>query len=818
MRVIWRLMLALLLAAPMGGVAGEIITVDDDGPADFNNIQAAINYAGTGDTVEVKPGTYTGPGNRDIDFLGKAITVRSTDPNDPNIVAATIVDCNGTIWDPHFGFTFQNNEDPNSVISGFTITNGYYEYGWAIHCSYSKPTIRNCIIYGNDLFYGSGIYCHNSNPTILECTIIDNHAFGYGGGIHNNASSNPMVVSCTFIGNRGDQGAGICNTDGSCPTIIGCVFYRNRARTGAGICNADGSCPTLIDCTFAENRGTYGAGVYNEYESSPTITNCSFSKNRASKGGGVCNFVSSDPVLVDCNFAENSASRHGGAMRNVGCSPILRNCTFKNNSAQFTGGAIYNVRSSPTFDQCAFNRNMAGNGGGMYNELSSPHVTNCIFTGNHTRHRGGGMLSIDRSHPIVVDCTFEENIAESDGAAIQSYHSYLTLKNCIIKGNIADDDGGGISSYDTVLEIVGCTFFQNVATKGNGGVIYNHGSVHGELTNCILSENAAGGNGGGIFSSLSTVELASCTLVGNSADVRGGGIMNEPMGNSWLTNCILWGNSAEQIYGPASVAYSDVQGGWLGGEGNIDEDPCFVDAGYSGASSVWVERDYRLLPWSRCVDAGDNNSLPADTYDLDGDGNTVEPIPWDLDSNPRIVDGDNDGNSVVDMGAYEANYVEAPMKFTPQTLNPGSGGRWVKVHFVLPEAFGVEDVDANRPAVISPVGVSSDWINVFVNEEELVEVEAAFGRAAFCAEVPAERTLDVTGILCGTSGQSFYGTDTVKITNHVFEYLSGLASYWLEESCGQPDWCGGADLDEDSVVDFTDFVQFEGCCIEVVAE
>jgi hypothetical protein len=57
----------LLWAVPC---EARIITVDDDGPADFDNIQAAINDANEGDVVEVNIGTYTGLGNRDIDFLG----------------------------------------------------------------------------------------------------------------------------------------------------------------------------------------------------------------------------------------------------------------------------------------------------------------------------------------------------------------------------------------------------------------------------------------------------------------------------------------------------------------------------------------------------------------------------------------------------------------------------------------------------------------------------------------------------------------------------------------------------------------------------
>lgn len=87
-----------------------------------------------------------------------------------------------------------------------------------------------------------------------------------------------------------------------------------------------------------------------------------------------------------------------------------------------------------------------------------------------------------------------------------------------------------------------------------------------------------------------------------------------------------------------------MQGGYPGS--NIDADPCFVNPG---------NNDFHLRPDSPCIDRGDNNSIPSDTTDLDGDGNTTEPIPFDLDGNPRIVDGNNDGNSVVDMGAYEYN-------------------------------------------------------------------------------------------------------------------------------------------------------------------
>ena len=105
--------------------AAEIIIVDDGGYGDFDNIQAAIDYSTNGDLIYVLPGTYTGPGNRDIDFMGKAVTVTGVDPEDPYIVAATVIDCEHASR----GFYFHTAEQANSVLAGLTITNGYADYG-----------------------------------------------------------------------------------------------------------------------------------------------------------------------------------------------------------------------------------------------------------------------------------------------------------------------------------------------------------------------------------------------------------------------------------------------------------------------------------------------------------------------------------------------------------------------------------------------------------------------------------------------------------------------------------------------------------------
>ncbi|MHC4478070.1 MAG: hypothetical protein ACYTEL_20725 [Planctomycetota bacterium] len=158
--------------------------------------------------------------------------------------------------------------------------------------------------------------------------------------------------------------------------------------------------------------------------------------------------------------------------------------------------------------------------------------------------------------------------------------------------------------------------------------------------------------------------------------------------------------------------------------------------------------------------------------------------------------------------------IEVFMKFTPQALNPNSKGNWMKAHFVFPEGFDVEDVDANTPAVVEPGGIESDYMNVFVNEDGFVEIEAAFDRAQFCGIVTGDEPIEVTVVCSFTDGQCFSGTDIIKITTNNIEYLAALSLHWLDE-CQKPDWCNGLDFDQDSAVDFADFALFDGCCIEV---
>ncbi|MHC4656787.1 MAG: right-handed parallel beta-helix repeat-containing protein [Planctomycetota bacterium] len=230
----WKLafvFVCLLLAIPCNA---EIIIVDPNGSGDFVTVQAAINAANEGDEVVLAISTYTGAGNKDLNFGGKAITIRSNDPNDPNVVAATVIDCQGSYYNRHGGFVFQSGEDANSILAGLTICNGFMENGGGISCLSASPTIINCTISGNTAVIGSGMYNDNSNPKLSNCTFIGNSASS-GGGMYSYNDSSPTLSNCTFSNNSATSGGGGMYSYDSSPTLTNCTFSGNSANSGGGI-------------------------------------------------------------------------------------------------------------------------------------------------------------------------------------------------------------------------------------------------------------------------------------------------------------------------------------------------------------------------------------------------------------------------------------------------------------------------------------------------------------------------------------------------------------------------------------------------------
>jgi len=267
----------LLISALLTSTAlADTWTVDDDGKADFDNIQAAINAASDGDEIIVYPGTYTSAAGEVVDMLGKEIWLHSSEG-----AGVTIIDGE----DARRGVLCNSGETSNTIIEGFTITNGHNSDN------------------------GGGMFNYDSSPILTDCSFMNNTA-PYGGGMYNNGSnSNPTLTNCTFIGNSADYGGGMHNSSSSSPTLTDCTFTGNTANNnGGGMYNVfDLSNLTLTYCTFTNNTaGNSGGGMFNN-NNSPTLTNCTFESNSATNGGGgMFNYNNSNPTLTDTTVCGNT--------------------------------------------------------------------------------------------------------------------------------------------------------------------------------------------------------------------------------------------------------------------------------------------------------------------------------------------------------------------------------------------------------------------------------------------------------------------------------------------------------------------------------
>src|SRR5262245_11353944 len=338
-------------------------------PTEYSTIGAALGAAHHGDRIVVADGVYTGPDNRDLDFAGKHIRLRSENGPDH-----CVIDCESQ----GRAFSFHSGEPHAATLEGFTIRGGLADHnGGAILCDASSPTIRNCLFRENTvqptLYEGGGAICllDRSKPRVIDCVFEDNVAtsvpFTGGGAVGASSDSRVSFVRCEFTRNSANAGGAVAVVFGAFAHFQDCVFTQNAAEpqdAGGGVMVSDARA-ILEDCQFTHNRAYGGGGVCVLSSSVVTVRRCLFSGNNAygDQGGGGMGVYGSRADVEDSMFVGNSGASDGGALGVWADGDLtVRNSTIAGNEAYLQdghayGGAICGWASRATFSNCVVHAN-----------------------------------------------------------------------------------------------------------------------------------------------------------------------------------------------------------------------------------------------------------------------------------------------------------------------------------------------------------------------------------------------------------------------------------------------------------------------------
>ncbi len=403
-----------------------------------------------------------------------------------------------------------------------------------------------------------------------------------------------------------------------------------------------------------------------------------------SGSGGAIEAEESETYLENCSFLGNLAIFNGGAIRATGLLHV-KGSTFQNNIGDgpaLVGSGNWHI------EDCEFIDNPGGINIG--NTSSQLILVGSTFVGNSTAGDGGGVRAMGTVE--IDDCLFQDNSSTHTAGASSMSAANAVLRNTRIVNNLANGNfGGGIVAIGE-LTLINCEVVNNSAPQvAPPGGIYMDGNL--TLINSLVAQNYPGGI---MLAEDSSAQIINSTIGRNQLgflDLHAGLMVHESSFAN-VRNSIIWGHGQagtsckgscggsapgcwcdadcclfgdccadkfevcggcepdpmtndeillQQIRGPADVTNSIIQGYTRGsiydlpGANNSGDDPLFIEPQPMDDDDVG---NFRLQAGSPAIDAGDNSFVPKD-------------VEFDLDGNPRIVDGDDDGIAVVDIGAYE---------------------------------------------------------------------------------------------------------------------------------------------------------------------
>ena len=597
-------------------------------PGDYATIQQAIDNAIPGDIVEVAPGRYTGDGNRDIDFGGKTITVRSSDGPD-----YTIIDCTGS--EGHRGFYFHSGEGSDSVLRGFTIKGatmpGSNVIGGGILCESSSPSIIDCVIKNCTTEQGGGIGVVNGSPTIIDCVIEDCQAGGGGAGIGLIGGSNATILHSQIRNN-------------SC--------YGNGF--GAGVyCWQSSAFFSNCDISHNTSEGSVqGGGAFCGGSSSIEFVNCVISNNTAEIGGGLCAGTSGDSAIESITITNCTIAHNIGGGIHSESSDI----TIRNSIVWYNDGAAVMLIDPASINPVLFSC-IEGGYPGQGNIDSEPMFASSSGNDYHLQSRvfdNSGEYSPcidagDPSEPVGAEPLTNGkriNMGAYGGTAEASKSEYGFIFHVDKSGSDSNSGLSRSNAFATIQEAVtqACdgdtilvwpgTYREDVDLKNKAITLQSADEAavvtastafafsfsSGEGPNCVLRNFIITGcnatDGGAIYLSKSSPRLINLTITDNRH-----GISAYDGSNPDIVNCILWNNRDGDLHQCRRVSYSCVQeeGTYTGINENISTDPSFADPGsgdyhlmsrygrYSPIDGTWPTDSLS----SPCIDTGNDEMDPG---------------------------------------------------------------------------------------------------------------------------------------------------------------------------------------------------------------
>jgi hypothetical protein len=214
--------------------------------------------------------------------------------------------------------------------------------------------------------------------------------------------------------------------------------------------------------TIRGGSGTWnGGGIYCWGGSTATtVANCVLCDNSSDGGGGAATvYLSTGITFQNCQMLRNHSGQ-GGALRFHQADAIIHNCTFEQNDSTVMGGGISDYDSTLEVDACLFHGNQSVKGGGIhFDQGSRVSVKNSLFVANVSTQFGASIAMEYQQDANVVNCTFVDNSAGTDGGGVVFFRGTGSLVNSVFANNnkqaVYDGD------CNPHIPVNNCLFFAN---------------------------------------------------------------------------------------------------------------------------------------------------------------------------------------------------------------------------------------------------------------------------------------------------------------------------------------------------------------------